>query len=153
MQPTALHWTSTFGDIIWRMRGVRPPNNTMATLFSAVIRQLNGNEQTRHVAYHLLPGFQELHSPLVAPLYPGFEEGKGWVLAYLGPPRAHLNTLSVMSRYPERRRNLHQMILHAFAVAVDLLIDRTMAGRQGKVKMWTTVIRFIPHPTLVDTHC
>jgi len=35
MQPTALHCTSTFGDIICRMRGVRPPSNTIATLFSA----------------------------------------------------------------------------------------------------------------------
>ena len=35
MQPTALHCTSTFGDIIWRMRGVRPPRSTIETLFSA----------------------------------------------------------------------------------------------------------------------
>lgn len=35
IQPTALHCTSTFGDIICRMRGVRPPRSTIATLFSA----------------------------------------------------------------------------------------------------------------------
>ncbi len=35
MQPTALHCTSTFGDIIWRIRGVSPPRSTMETLFSA----------------------------------------------------------------------------------------------------------------------
>lgn len=35
IQPTALHCTSTFGDIICRMRGGRPPNITMLTLFSA----------------------------------------------------------------------------------------------------------------------
>ena len=39
MQPTALHCTSTFGDIIWRMRGGSPPNWTMETLFSAKKRQ------------------------------------------------------------------------------------------------------------------
>jgi hypothetical protein len=35
MHPTALHCTSTFGDIIWRMRGCRPPRRTIAVLFSA----------------------------------------------------------------------------------------------------------------------
>ena len=35
MQPTALHWTSTFGDSICRISGVRPPSWTMRTLFSA----------------------------------------------------------------------------------------------------------------------
>src|ERR1700712_4464531 len=35
MQPTALHCTSTFGDIICRMSGVSPPRSTIATLFSA----------------------------------------------------------------------------------------------------------------------
>jgi hypothetical protein len=35
MHPTALHCTSTFGDIIWRMRGCSPPRRTMAVLFSA----------------------------------------------------------------------------------------------------------------------
>ena len=35
MHPTALHCTSTFGDIIWRIKGVSPPRSTMATLFSA----------------------------------------------------------------------------------------------------------------------
>lgn len=35
MQPTALHCTSTLGDIICRIRGVRPPRRTIATLFSA----------------------------------------------------------------------------------------------------------------------
>ena len=33
MQPTALHWTSTLGLFICRMRGVRPPSETMRTLF------------------------------------------------------------------------------------------------------------------------
>lgn len=35
MHPTALHCTSTFGDIIWRIKGCRPPSWTMETLFSA----------------------------------------------------------------------------------------------------------------------
>lgn len=35
IQPTALHCTSTFGDIICLMRGVSPPRSTIATLFSA----------------------------------------------------------------------------------------------------------------------
>lgn len=35
MHPTALHWTSTFGDIICRIRGGRPPSCTIKTLFSA----------------------------------------------------------------------------------------------------------------------
>lgn len=35
IHPTALHCTSTFGDIICRMRGVSPPRRTIATLFSA----------------------------------------------------------------------------------------------------------------------
>jgi hypothetical protein len=35
MQPTALHCTSTLGDIIWRIRGGRPPSRTIETLFSA----------------------------------------------------------------------------------------------------------------------
>ena len=35
MQPTALHCTSTFGEIICRIRGARPPRRTMETLFSA----------------------------------------------------------------------------------------------------------------------
>lgn len=35
IQPTALHWTSTFGDIICRISGESPPNITIATLFSA----------------------------------------------------------------------------------------------------------------------
>jgi hypothetical protein len=35
MQPTALHCTSTLGDIICRMSGVSPPRSTIATLFSA----------------------------------------------------------------------------------------------------------------------
>src|SRR5271154_4907005 len=35
MQPTALHWTSTFGDIICLIKGGRPPSWTIATLFSA----------------------------------------------------------------------------------------------------------------------
>lgn len=36
MQPTALHCTSTFGDSIWRIKGVRPPSWTIRTLFSAI---------------------------------------------------------------------------------------------------------------------
>ena len=40
MQPTALHCTSTFGDIIWRMRGVSPPRSTIETLFSATNSQI-----------------------------------------------------------------------------------------------------------------
>jgi hypothetical protein len=39
MQPTALHCTSTFGDIIWRIRGVSPPSCTISTLFSATTGQ------------------------------------------------------------------------------------------------------------------
>lgn len=35
MQPTALHWTSTFGLPIWRMRGSKPPNFTISNLLSA----------------------------------------------------------------------------------------------------------------------
>lgn len=35
MQPTALHCTSTFGDIICRMSGGSPPSITILTLFSA----------------------------------------------------------------------------------------------------------------------
>lgn len=33
MQPTALHWTSTLGLFIWRMRGVSPPRETIKVLF------------------------------------------------------------------------------------------------------------------------
>ena len=44
MQPTALHCTSTFGDIIWRMRGVSPPRSTMETLFSAADNQTHFEE-------------------------------------------------------------------------------------------------------------
>lgn len=33
MQPTALHCTSTFGLFIWRIKGVRPPRETISTLF------------------------------------------------------------------------------------------------------------------------
>lgn len=36
MHPTALHWTSTLGDSIWRMRGSNPPSFTISNLFSAV---------------------------------------------------------------------------------------------------------------------
>lgn len=36
IQPTALHCTSTFGDIICRISGESPPSITMATLFSAI---------------------------------------------------------------------------------------------------------------------
>lgn len=35
MQPTALHWTSTLGDIICLISGGSPPSRTMLTLFSA----------------------------------------------------------------------------------------------------------------------
>lgn len=35
IQPTALHCTSTLGDIICRIRGVSPPSWTIRTLFSA----------------------------------------------------------------------------------------------------------------------
>jgi hypothetical protein len=35
MQPTALHCTSTLGEFICLIRGLRPPSATMATLFSA----------------------------------------------------------------------------------------------------------------------
>lgn len=35
MHPTALHWTSTLGESICRISGVRPPNCTIRTLFSA----------------------------------------------------------------------------------------------------------------------
>lgn len=55
MQPTALHCTSTFGDIICRMRGVSPPRSTMDTLFSAANRL--GTAQPTHQPtedYHLL---------------------------------------------------------------------------------------------------
>jgi hypothetical protein len=34
-QPTALHWTSTLGLSIWRMRGSRPPSLTIRSLLSA----------------------------------------------------------------------------------------------------------------------
>lgn len=37
MQPTALHCTSTFGDIICLINGVKPPSSTIATLFSSEI--------------------------------------------------------------------------------------------------------------------
>jgi hypothetical protein len=37
IQPTALHCTSTLGDIIWRIRGASPPRATIKTLFSAEI--------------------------------------------------------------------------------------------------------------------
>ena len=39
IHPTALHCTSTFGEFICLMRGLRPPNATMATLFSAARSQ------------------------------------------------------------------------------------------------------------------
>jgi hypothetical protein len=39
IHPTALHCTSTLGDIIWRMRGASPPRVTINTLFSAVPSQ------------------------------------------------------------------------------------------------------------------
>ena len=35
MHPTALHWTSTLGESIWRMSGSRPPSLTIVSLFSA----------------------------------------------------------------------------------------------------------------------
>jgi len=35
MHPTALHWTSTLSEDIWRIKGARPPSWTMETLFSA----------------------------------------------------------------------------------------------------------------------
>lgn len=38
MQPTALHWTSTFGEFICLISGPRPPSWTMRTLFSAASR-------------------------------------------------------------------------------------------------------------------
>jgi len=41
MQPTALHCTSTLGDIIWRIRGGRPLSRTIETLFSARGHQRN----------------------------------------------------------------------------------------------------------------
>ena len=47
MQPTALHCTSTFGDIICLMRGERPPSSTIETLFSAA-------EQTSAVSSHII---------------------------------------------------------------------------------------------------
>jgi hypothetical protein len=36
MHPTALHCTSTFGEFICLIKGASPPNETIATLFSAV---------------------------------------------------------------------------------------------------------------------
>ena len=39
MQPTALHWTSTFVDIIWCISGDNPPSSTICTLFSATLHQ------------------------------------------------------------------------------------------------------------------
>jgi hypothetical protein len=39
MHPTALHCTSTLGDIICRINGLRPPSETISTLFSAVHSQ------------------------------------------------------------------------------------------------------------------
>jgi hypothetical protein len=40
MQPTALHWTSTFGEFICLIRGPSPPSSTILTLFSAAATQL-----------------------------------------------------------------------------------------------------------------
>ena len=37
IQPTALHWTSTLGDIICLMSGCRPPRWTIKTLLSAKV--------------------------------------------------------------------------------------------------------------------
>ena len=99
MQPTALHCTSTFGDIIWRMRGVRPPNNTITTLFSAVIRQLNDNKQTRHLLHTIY--CQVSKSCTRRPLHfyiRALKKEKERFSAYLGRPRAHLNNLSIKSQ-------------------------------------------------------
>lgn len=49
MHPTALHWTSTFGDSIWRIKGGSPPSCTMRTLFSAV-------DCVRYIIHSLIPG-------------------------------------------------------------------------------------------------
>jgi hypothetical protein len=56
MQPTALHWTSTFGDIICRIRGVKPPSCTMRTLFSAASTDQKCRVQCllRNVEFNLL---------------------------------------------------------------------------------------------------
>lgn len=50
MHPTALHCTSTLGDSIWRMSGVRPPSCTIKTLFSAITHCQNFQTITCRVA-------------------------------------------------------------------------------------------------------
>lgn len=54
MHPTALHWTSTFGEFICLISGARPPRETMATLFSAAESQLkifnNGDQDVLFTA-------------------------------------------------------------------------------------------------------
>lgn len=47
MHPTALHWTSTFGESICRIRGGRPPSCTMRTLFSAAGSVSERNRTTK----------------------------------------------------------------------------------------------------------
>ena len=40
MQPTALHWTSTLGESICRIKGSKPPSLTIVSLLSALTARL-----------------------------------------------------------------------------------------------------------------
>ncbi len=94
IHPTALHWTSTFGDIICRIRGVRPPRSTIATLFSAV----EVRHRTHHVCspiiitHYWLRGFQGRHLRLVELRYPGSAIRIVLAQGYHGLLRGHLCT-------------------------------------------------------------
>lgn len=92
MQPTALHCTSTFGDIICRMRGERPPSNTIETLFSAAPNTSVTCFDSLGIfgADHSLPGCPMLRLLLAAPPHRDFEGEIGWVRGSRGQLLLHL---------------------------------------------------------------
>jgi hypothetical protein len=91
IHPTALHCTSTFGDIICRIKAGSPPSSTMRTLFSAR-RISTGLSWRREGLYHSQPSSPALHLRHVALRYRGFAGGT--VLAQVSPGRllGHLNS-------------------------------------------------------------
>lgn len=91
MHPTALHWTSTFGDSIWRMRGSSPPSWTIVSLFSPA-PPYRGQDELKGIdadadTHHLRPGCRALHSPHAGPRHRETGGGRGSARACRGRPR------------------------------------------------------------------
>jgi hypothetical protein len=91
MQPTALHCTSTFGDIIWRIRGVSPPSCTISTLFSATTGQtIYRRVEPRQVTYHSRRDSPARHWLPFVPRYRGSVEERELARGYFDRLPGHL---------------------------------------------------------------